>query len=165
VAKASWRPKLDEDGNIVVTERLKKPFRKCTHVELKYSKVNHALYSIRLFAPAQKRVSDEDALAEVEAMADALATKFSGKLSVECCLNTSELKKRYVQMIANSFQKLEVKAHKGNIEKRGVLKGTTAARPERGWAFSVTLTDRAMQVYGAESPKTNKAVADDIDAL
>jgi hypothetical protein len=80
-------------------------------------------------------------------------------------LNTSELKKRYVQMIPNSFQKLEVKAHKDNIEKRGVLKGTTAARPERGWAFSVTLTDRAMQVYGAESPKTNKAVADDIDAL
>lgn len=165
VAKASWRPKLDEDGNIVVTERLKKPFRKCTHVELKYSKVNHALYSIRLFAPAQKKVSDEDALAEVEAMADALATKFSGKLSVQNCLSWPNSKECYVQMIAHSFQNLEVKAHKDNIEKRGVLKGTTAARPERGWAFSVTLTDRAMQVYGAEAPKPNKAVADDVDAL
>jgi hypothetical protein len=165
VAKASWRPKLDEDGNIVVTERLKKPFRKCTHVELKYSKVNHALYSIRLFAPAQKKVSDEDALAEVEAMADALATKFSGKLSVQNCLSWSNSKECYVQMSAKSFQKLEVNAYKDNIEKRGALKGTTAARPERGWAFSVTLTDRAMQVYGAEAPKTNKAVADDVDAL
>ena len=165
VAKASWRPKLDEDGNIVVTERLKKPFRKCTHVELKYSKVNHALYSIRLFAPAQKKVSDEDALAEVDAMADALATKFSGKLSVKDCFNTPELKMRYVQMIANSFQNLEVKAYKDNIEKRGALKGTTAARPERGWAFSVTLTDRAMRVYEAGAPKANKAVADDVDAL
>ena len=165
VAKASWRPKLDEDGNIVVTERLKKPFRKCTHVELKYSKVNHALYSIRLFAPAQKKVSDEDALAEVEAMADALATKFSGKLSVEYCLSWPNSKECYVQMSAKSFQKLKVNAYKDNIEKRGVLKGTTAARPERGWAFSVTLTDRAMQVYGAEAPKPNKAVADDVDAL
>lgn len=165
VAKASWRPKLDEDGNIVVTERLKKPFRKCTHVELKYSKVNHALYSIRLFAPAQKKVSDEDALAEVEAMADALATKFSGKLSVQNCLSWPNSKECYVQMSAKSFQKLKVNAYKDNIEKRGALKGTTAARPERGWAFSVTLTDRAMQVYGTEAPKTNKAVADDVDAL
>lgn len=165
VAKASWRPKLDEDGNIVVTERLKKPFRKCTHVELKYSKVNHALYSIRLFAPAQKKVSDEDALAEVEAMADALATKFSGKLSVQNCLSGPNSKECYVQMSAKSFQKLEVNAYKDNIEKRGALKGTTAARPERGWAFSVTLTDRAMRDYGAEAPKPNKASADDVDAL
>lgn len=165
VAKVSWRPNLDKDGNIVVTEKLKKPFRKCTHVELKYSKVNHALYSIRVFAPAQKKVTDEDALAEVEAMADALATKFSGKLSVHNCLSLPNSKECYVQMSACSFQNLEVKAYKDNIEKRGKLKGSADARPEQGWAFSVTLTDRAMRDYGAEAPKPNKAVADDVDAL
>lgn len=163
VAKASWRPKLDKDGNIVVTEKLKKPFRKCTHVELKYSKVNHALYSIRVFAPAQKKVTDDEAWAEVETMADALATKFGDKI---VGWNRSDASKWcYANMKPISHQDLEVRAYKDNIEKRGKLKGSADARPEQGWAFSVTLTDRAMRDYGAEAPKTNKAVADDVDAL
>lgn len=163
VAKASWRPKLDEDGNIVVTERLKKPFRKCTHVELKYSKVNHALYSIRVFAPAQKKVTDDEAWAEVETMADALATKFGDKIVGWNRFDAS--KWCHANMKPISHQDLEVRAYKDNIEKRGKLKGSADARPEQGWAFSVTLTDRAMRDYGAEAPKPNKAVADDVDAL
>ena len=162
-AKVSWRPNLDKDGNIVVTEKLKKPFRKCTHVELKYSKVNHALYSIRVFAPAQKKVTDDEAWAEVETMADALATKFGDKIVGWNRLDAS--KWCHANMKPISHQDLEVRAYKDNIEKRGKLKGSADARPEQGWAFSVTLTDRAMQVYGTEAPKTNKAVADDVDAL
>ena len=163
VAKVSWRPNLDKDGNIVVTEKLKKPFRKCTRVELKYSKVNHALYSIRVFAPAQKKVTDDEAWAEVETMADALATKFGDKI---VGWNRSDASKWcYANMKPISHQDLEVRAYKDNIEKRGKLKGSADARPEQGWAFSVTLTDRAMRVYEAGAPKANKAVADDVDAL
>lgn len=163
VAKVSWRPNLDKDGNIVVTEKLKKPFRKCTHVELKYSKVNHALYSIRVFAPAQKKVTDDEAWAEVETMADALATKFGDKIVGWNRFDAS--KWCHANMKPISHQDLEVRAYKDNIEKRGKLKGSADARPEQGWAFSVTLTDRAMRVYEAGAPKANKAVADDVDAL
>lgn len=163
VAKVSWRPNLDKDGNIVVTEKLKKPFRKCTHVELKYSKVNHALYSIRLFAPAQKKVTDDEAWVEVEAMADALSKKFGDKIVGWNRFNAVKL--CHAKMKPFSHQILEVSAYKDNIEKRGALKGTTAARPELGWAFSVTLTDRAMRIIDPEPRKSNKASADDVDAL
>ena len=165
VAKVSWRPNLDKDGNIVVTEKLKKPFRKCTHVELKYSKVNHALYSIRVFAPAQKKVTDDEAWAEVETMADALATKFGDK--IVGWNRFDAYKWCHANIKPFSQQKLEVLAYKDNIEKRGKLKGSADARSEQGWAFSVTLTDRAMQGFNPESEtlKSNKASAEDVDAL
>jgi hypothetical protein len=44
IAKVPRHPVLDTDGNIVMTGKLAKPFRKCTQYEVKYSKVNHALY-------------------------------------------------------------------------------------------------------------------------
>lgn len=165
VAKVSWRPNLDKDGNIVVTEKLKKPFRKCTHVELKYSKANHALYSIRVFAPAQKKVTDDEAWAEVETMADALATKFGDKIVGWNRLDV--FKWCHANMKRISHQDLEVEAYKDNIEKRGKLKGSADARPEQGWAFSVTLTDRAMQAFNpeSESPESNKVAAEDVEAL
>ena len=166
IAKVSRHPQLDKDGNIVVTEKLKTPFRKCTQVELKYSKVNHALYYIRVFAPAQKKVSDEAASAEVEAMSGAIMAKFNEKISgfIKTDLGSSMVHRANMQLY--SFQTLEVHGYKDNIEKRGVLKGTADARPELGWAFSVILTDSAMQNFVPETSKpANDVSQKDVDAL
>lgn len=166
IAKVSRHPQLDKDGNIVVTEKLKTPFRKCTQVELKYSKVNHALYYIRVFAPAQKKVTDEAALSEVEAMSGALKTKFDKKIGGFTKLDLPSSKSCRASMQAYSFQTLEVHGYKDNIEKRGVLKGTADARPELGWAFSVILTDSAMQNFVPEtSAPANDVSQKDVDAL
>ena len=166
IAKVSRHPQLDKDGNIVITEKLKTPFRKCTQVELKYSKVNHALYYIRIFAPAQKKVTDEAASAEVEAMSGALKTKFDEKISGFTKLDLTSGKSYYASMQGSSFQKLEVHCYKDNIEKRGVLKGSADARKELGWAFSITLEDRAMQSFVPDTLKpANDVSQKDVDAL
>ena len=166
IAKVSRHPQLDKDGNIVITEKLKTPFRKCTQVELKYSKVNHALYYIRVFAPAQKKVTDEAASAEVEAMSGAIMAKFNEKISgfIKTDLGSSMVHRANMQLY--SFQTLEVHGYKDNIEKRGVLKGSADARPELGWAFSVILTDSAMQNFVPETSKpANDISQKDVDAL
>ena len=102
IAKVSRHPQLDKDGNIVITEKLKTPFRKCTQIELKYSKVNHALYYIRVFAPAQKKVTGEVAMAEVEAMGGALKTKFDEKISDFMKYDTPSTKSYSAHMHINS---------------------------------------------------------------
>jgi len=166
IAKVSRHPQLDKDGNIVITEKLKTPFRKCTQVELRYSKVNHALYYIRVFAPAQKKVTDEAAMAEVEAMSGAIKVKFDEKISGFTKLDlTFEMSYR-ANMHIDSFQSLKVHGYKDNIEKRGALKGTTDARKELGWAFSVILEDRAMQSFVPDTLKpANDVSQKDVDAL
>ena len=166
IAKISRHPHFDKEGNIVITEKLKTPFRKCTQVELKYSKVNHALYSVRVFAPAQKNVTDEAALAEVEAMCCVLKAKFGEKISGFTKLNLSSQKSNNANMHLRAFQDLKIIAYKDHIEKRGVLKGAVDARKEIGWAFSVTLTDRAMWNFVLEASKPiNDVSQKDVDAL
>ena len=170
IAKVSRHPQLDKDGNIVIKEKLKTPFRKCTQVELKYSKVNHALYYIRVFAPAWKKVTDEAASAEVEAMSGALKAKFDEKISGFTKFDLTSGKTYRANMnvppLQESFQTLEVRCYKDNIEKRGVLKGSADARKELGWAFSITLEDRAMQSFVPDTPKpANDVSQKDVDAL
>ena len=163
IAKVPNRLVLDADGNIVMTGKLKKPFRTCTSYEVKYSKVNHALYSIRVFSPAQKKMDDE-AAAELEAMAAALKTKFEGK--VLSWLKLSQ-QRWTAQMKAYAHQSLTVNSFKDHIYKKSALKGT-AESLAKGWAFSVTLTDRAMHDYlPATSTNEDAAVPApaDIDAL
>ena len=47
-----------------------------------------------------------------------------------------------------------------------LLQGTTDARKELGWAFSITLEDRAMQSFVPETPKpANDVSAKDVDTL
>ena len=164
IAKVPSRPVLDADGNIVMTGKLKKPFRTCTSYEVKYSKVNHALYSIRVFSPAQKKMDDEAAAAELEAMAAALKTKFEGK--VLSWLKLSQ-QRWTAQMKVYAHQSLTVNSFKDHIYKKSALKGTSESLAQ-GWAFSVTLTDRAMHDYlPATSANEDAAVPvpADIDAL
>ncbi len=164
IAKLPWRPKLDKDGNIIMTGKLAKPFRKCTQYELTYSKNNHALYSIRIFSSSQKKIDDDAVWAEVKEMAAAVKAKFEGKIlswletngSFKCC--TANMK-------WNTFQSLEVRADKAGIDKSTKLKGTTDARREQGWVFSLTLVDRGIYDFVPEQPKPEEKVPDGIDAL
>ena len=161
IAKVSRHPVLDKDGNIVMTGKLAKPFRKCTQYELKYSKVNHALYAIRVFSPAQKKMDDEAAAAELKEMASAVKTKFGEKVS-------SWQKAKFswaAQMSVFARQTLTVDSFRDKIDKKWALKGTTESMTEKGWSFSVTLTDRAMHDYGPPAPKSEVEAPEGVDAL
>jgi len=158
VAKVQRNPVLDKEGNIVVTGKLVKPFRKCTQYEVKYSQVNHALYSIRIFSPAQMKMDDEAAAAELEAMSAAVKAKFDGKV-----LSWQKLTSPWhAQMKLFAHQSLTVNSFKENIDRKHMLKGTG---PEKGWAFSVSLTDRAMHDYVPEKPESDGEAPDGVDAL
>lgn len=161
IAKVPRHPVLDKDGNIVMTGKLAKPFRKCTQYEVKYSKVNHALYSIRVFSPAQKKMDDEAAAVEQEAMAAAVKTKFEGKV-----LSWLKAAPSWpAQMKPLAHQSLTVNSFKDNIEKKGKLKGSADAREEKGWAFSVILTDHAMYGYVPKAPESDGEAPEGVDAL
>lgn len=161
IAKVPRHPVLDTDGNIVMTGKLAKPFRKCTQYEVKYSKVNHALYSIRVFSPAQKKMDDEAAAAEQDAMAAAVKTKFEGKV-----LSWLKAAPSWpAQMKPLAHQSLTVNSFKDNIEKKGKLKGSADAREEKGWAFSVILTDHAMYGYVPKAPESDGEAPEGVDAL
>ena len=163
IAKLPRRPKLDNEGNIIMTGKLAKPFRKCTQYELTYSKNNHALYSIRVFSPAQKKMDDEAAWAEVKEMAAAVKAKFEGKIPSWSEDNLAKSCMAGINMFA--FQSLEVRSFKAKIDKSNKLKGTADARPELGWAFSLTLVDRGIYGYVPEQPKPEGKVPEGVDAL
>ena len=163
IAKLPRHPKLDNEGNIIMTGKLAKPFRKCTQYELTYSKNNHALYSIRLFSPAQKKIDDEAAWAEVKEMAAAVKAKFEGKIPSWSEDNLAKSCRAGINMFA--FQSLEVRSFQVNIDKSNKLKGTADARPELGWAFSLTLVDRGIYGYVPEQPKPEGKVPEGVDAL
>ncbi len=161
IAKVPRHPVLDKDGNIVMTGKLAKPFRKCTQYELKYSKVNHALYSIRVFSPAQKKMDDEAAAAEQEAMSAAVKTKFEGK--VLSWLKTAPSWPAQMKPLAH--QSLTVNSFKDTIDKKYALKGTSESKAEKGWAFSVTLTDRVMHDYVPKASESDDEPPEGVDAL
>ena len=160
VAKLPRHPVLDNDGNIVMTGKLKKPFRKCTQYEVKYSSVNHALYSIRVFSPTQK-MDKESASAEVTEMVAAVKTKFDDKV-----LSWISSPTLYIaNMKLFTHQSLTIKTSLADIDKRNKLKGTADAAPEKGWSFSLELTDRAMHDYDPAPPPENGGVPSGVDAL
>ena len=161
IAKVPRHPVLDKDGNIVMTGKLAKPFRKCTQYEVKYSKVNHALYSIRVFSPAQKKMDDEAAAVEQEAMAAAVKTKFEGK--VLSWLKTAPSWPAQMKPLAH--QSLTVNSFKDTIDKKYALKGTSESKAEKGWAFSVILTDHAMYGYVPKAPESDGEAPEGVDAL
>lgn len=160
IAKLPRHPVLDNEGNIVMTGKLKKPFRKCTQYEVKYSKVNHALYYVRVFSPAQRKMDKEAAEAEVSAIAAAVKTKFDDKgfswsATPGFCM-------AYMKPFAH--QSLQVKSYLDDLESRNLLKGPADARKEKGWAFSLELSDRAMYQYVPPEPSKDGVPAG-VDAL
>ena len=164
IAKVGWNTVLDNEGNIVVTEKLKKPFRACTHVELKYSKINHALYSIRVFSPAQRKMDDDAAWKEVKGITDAVNAKFGVKIRSWIQSNQNNTKRCNAIMDNFALQTLVVSAYKEAVDKRLVLQGPSG--PELGWAFSLTLTDTAMKNFVPDTEEeVNAAPIQGVDAL
>ena len=162
IVKVGRNSVLDNQGNIVVTEKLRKPFRACTHVELKYSKTNHALYSIRVFSPAQRKMDDEAAWKEVKGIADAVSVKFGTK--IRSWIRNFDVKRCNAILDMFALQTLTVTAYKEAVDKRLVLQGPSG--PELGWAFSLKLTDTAMRDFVPETnEEENTAPIQGVDAL
>ena len=162
IAKVPRLPTLDKDGNIVETGKLAKPFRNCTHYEVKYSASNHALYSICVFSPAIAKMDDDAAAKELDTMATAVKMEFDNKIN-----RWTKGPSLYIaNMGASTRQSLRVESSLKPIDKRHVLKGTTDAREEKGWAFSISLVDRAMQEFNPDpqEPKPPENI-EGIDAL
>ena len=167
IAKLPTHPKLDKDGNIIMTGKLARPFRKCTQYELAYSKNNHALYSIRVFSPAQKNMDDEAAWTEVKDMAAAVKSKFGEKILSwgESNFKGFSFKTCRANLKLSTFQSFEVRVDKANIDKSNKLKGTADARPEQGWAFSITLVDRGIHDFVPKQPQPEVKAPEGVDAL
>lgn len=146
VVKVPVRPTLDDKGNILITQRLKKPFRKCTQVTLSYSHVNHALYGIKLFSEGDKKMSEGDAWQELETMADAIKAKFGDRIGQ--LVKTRALMDIKVNMDPFTAQQFSLSARKVDLVKKSSMKGGT---PDKGWVFTVSLVDRAMHDYEPEA--------------
>jgi hypothetical protein len=165
VIKLTREPVLDDDGNIEVVVKLKKPFRFCTHVELRYSKVNHGLYHIKLYSAPREKMSDEDVLAEVEGMAEAFTKKFGDRFSRWDSFDPDIRRKptvkseRIAVWKARSRQTLRIKAHEDVIDQsRTTFKGA-AVKPKdkRGWTFSVELVDAILRDLDVEPPNRDRS--------
>ena len=144
IVKLPAKPTLDKHGNIIVTERLKKPFHTCSQVELKYSKVNHALYSIRLFSPPQeKRMSDEEVTSELNGMLDELKAKL--KIGKEDGSWT-----RLPQLFIVPVGKATGQWLMLNACQAGGQHTPKEANSGKVWAFSVKLEDGLFKKYRPE---------------
>lgn len=151
VVKLSRKSVMDADGNIIVTEKLPKPFRKCTHVKLKYSALNHALYSITLYSEADKEMDEDVAWREVETMVALLDKRFSSKISSWWRNKPALLCKSSVGFYTG--QSFCVEASRDAVVKRGALIGTQKARREDGWKFSLTLLDKVIGNVRLDRPQ------------
>ena len=162
IAKVSRHPTLDRDGNIVETGKLAKPFRNCTHYEVKYSAFNHALYSICVFSPAIAKMDEDAAAEELDKMTEAVKIKFADKIH-----NVIKGPTLYaVNLGGSTYQTFRLARSLKVIDKRNVLSGTTGAREEKGWAFYILLTDRVMQEFDPNPPKPKEQKdVEGIDAL
>ena len=141
IVKLPAKPTLDKHGNIIVTERLKNPFHTCSQVELKYSKVNHALYSIRLFSPPQEtRMSDEEVTSELNGMLDEFKAKLElGKEDG----SWTKLPQLFVVPVGKATgQWLMLDACQA-----GGQHAPKEANAGKGWAFSVKLEDSLLKKY------------------
>ena len=165
VIKLTREPVLDDDGNIEVVVKLKKPFRFCTHAELRYSKINHCLYYIKLYSAPREKMNDEEVLAEVEGMAEAFTKKFGDRFSQWIAFNPDisrmpEVKSgKRALWKAHSGQSLCIKAHEDVIDQsRTAFKGA-AVKPnvKRGWTFSVELVDATLRDLDVESPNRDRS--------
>jgi len=163
IIKVPVRPTIDNEGNILVVERLRKPFRKCTQVTLHYSSVNHALYGIELFSEGDVKMSQDEAWDELKEMAKALKSKFNDKI-ICCDENKSfmSLSARMGTFMGNySGQFITLSAQKKDIVKKSAMKGI---EPKKGWVLSLTLIDHAMHSYDPESALPSKLEEDDVPA-
>ena len=97
----------------------------------------------------------------MEAMAAAVKAKFDGQV-----LSWQKWPSSLIaQMKLYVHQTLTLNSFKDSVEKKGKLKGSADAREEKGWAFSVILTDHAMHGYVPKVPESDVEAPEGVDAL
>lgn len=150
IIKLPANPTLDKHGNIILTEKLKKPFCDCSDVELRYSSINHALYSIRAFTPLQKKeMSDEEVTSELNGIAEKLKVLLGGE--VDSWAKWPQLFTAQVDKATGQW--LMLNASHDEINSQHAPKGTM---PGMGWTFSVKLEDCLLQKYQPEADGGNR---------
>ena len=166
---------INNDGNMEMVVQLKRPFRLCTRAILRYSKINHGLYYIRLYSVPQEKMNDEDVLAEVEGMTEACKRKFGDRFSRWNPFSPDILRHPYINSGKKAMwkehtgQSLCIKADEEVIDRsRTALKGD-AVKPKvkRGWIFSVELVDSALRDLDVQPPirKNKETVVEGVDVL
>lgn len=175
VIKLTRDPVLDDAGNMEVVVKLKQPFRFCTHAKLRYSNINHGLYSIQLYSPPREKMDDEAVMAEVEGMVEAFKKKFGDRFLGWNAFypvpsrNPMLMSGKTAVWKDRSGQSLCIKAHEDVIDQsRTTFKGS-AIKPKvkRGWTFSVELVDSALHDLEVESSNRgkNEAGVEGVDVL
>lgn len=138
IAPKVSRPTVDDNGDIIVTEKLKKPFRLCNRVTLRYSAKNSALYSIRLFSDPQSKLDENAAWEELTSMTEAFSAKFGDRITK--WLGGKAFKRSDAQFSGISGQKVVAKMIQKDVPQRAALKGT-ADKKQTCWELSLTLED------------------------
>ena len=166
---------MNDDGNMEMVVQLKRPFRLCTRAILRYSKINHGLYYIKLYSVPQEKMNDEDVLAEVEGMTEAFKRKFGDRFSGWSPFSPDILRHPYINSgkmamwKEHTGQSLCIKAHEDVIDRsRTALKGDAVkTKVKRGWTFSVELVDSALRDLNMQPPtsKGKKTVVEGVDVL
>lgn len=146
---------VDESGDIVVSGRLKKPFRKCNQVTLRYSKNSGALYSIRIFSNPQENMDRNKADEELIAMTQALSAKFSDTISGwgRTAKNT----------MSASYRNLSGQSLAAYMEEQEIGETGLVAAGKCGWVFSVTLEDwrvRKVNLFDVATPREDVSGAE-----
>lgn len=166
---------LDGDGNMEIVVQLRQPFRLCTRVQLRYSKINHGLYYIKLYSLAQEKMSDEEVLAEVENMTEAFKRKFGERFSGWSAFSPGRSRMplinsgRMAMWKRHTGQSLCIKAHEDVIERSRTPSNGTTPKPKAkyGWTFSVELVDSALRDLDVKPPtrKGNEAIVEGVNVL
>ena len=166
---------LDDDGNMEVVVQLKQPFRLCTRAKLRYSRINHGLYYIKLYSLAQEKMSDEEVVAEVENMTEAFRRKFGERFSGWNPFSPGRPRQplvmsgRMAMWKRHAGQSLCIKAHEDVVGRSRTPPNGTTIKPKvkYGWTFSVELVDSALRDLDVKPPtrKGNETVVEGVDVL
>ena len=164
---------LDDDCNMEVVVQLKRPFRLCTRAKLRYSRINHGLYSIRLYSLPQEKMSDEEVLTEVENMTEAFKEKFGDRFSMwstfypDMSRHPPVASGKTAIWKTHTGQSLCIKAHEDVIDRhRMTLKGAVdKSKIKHGWTFSVELVDSVLRDLDLKPPPRKEVFVEGVDVL
>ena len=164
---------LDDDYNMEVVVQLKRPFRLCTRAKLRYSRINHGLYSIKLYSLPQEKMSDEEVLTEVEKMTEAFKKKFGDRFSIwstfspDMSRHPPVMSGKTAVWKKHTGQSLCIKAREDVIGRsRTVLKGgTDKSKVKHGWTFSVELVDSVLRDLDLTPPPRKEVFVNGVDVL
>ena len=147
--------RMDDNGNVIVDAKLKKPFRKCSEVELGYSGKSLALCWIKLYSKDIKGQSEDDVKAEIEGVKEVLGEKFKAEIN-GWMMNSA------IFLAPNCRQRLVV-SYSSHETQRATL--SKDKRTEKAWIISLTLSDDYFMQMGLNELKQSVDTTSGLDAL